>query len=479
MTSLSSSETSIQPVSRRGTTSWLLWVALLVAFSPVLVDQGKHWLDVDWTRYSIVFAPLLAWTIYRSPPAEPRRRLGIALVTGSLVLQLIAARAGMLELARPAFSLSVIGLALITGLATLRAGLLALWIVPVPDFVIGALGGGALARELFATVAAPLAGLGLELQVIGRVLVSGDRELTISAAYFGVPLFVLLSGLGWYRALQLQLSPIATLRCLVVYLIWGVPIQFAAIVLALLAFALNVGDGVTASRALLEPVPWIMCTVAAISLGERRAGGDRAGRNSPRRFVLLDRDGTLVHDQGYSHRVEDYERLPGVVEGLQRLRDAGYRFAIITNQSGIGRGYYTEQAFRDFQAHLLDDLARFEIAIEGVYFCPHRPDEGCSCRKPEPDMLHQLSRELGVAPGQCWVVGDGLGDVLLAQRAGCRGVVLVTTGLGGKTSEQVGPEVPRASDLREAADIILARDLEAGGREDREDRGEQSGGVEA
>ena len=71
-------------------------------------------------------------------------------------------------------------------------------------------------------------------------------------------------------------------------------------------------------------------------------------------------------------------------------------------------------------------------------------------------MLEQISRELGADLEQCWVIGDGLGDVLLAERVGCRGVVLVTTGLGGETSEQVGPEVPRAADLSQAADIILA-----------------------
>lgn len=155
-----------------------------------------------------------------------------------------------------------------------------------------------------------------------------------------------------------------------------------------------------------------------------------------------------------------------MVEGLQRLRAAGYSFAIVTNQSGIGRGYYSEQDYHDFQQHLLADLASFGISIEGSYFCPHRPDEGCGCRKPEPAMLHLLSRELGADLTQCWMVGDGLGDVLVAERAGCRGAVLVATGRGGETSEQAGPEVRRAADLLEAADIILAGEVDGmGGRE--------------
>ena len=142
------------------------------------------------------------------------------------------------------------------------------------------------------------------------------------------------------------------------------------------------------------------------------------------------------------------------------LQAAGYAFAIITNQSGIGRGYFDEQAFHEFQAHLLADLSSFGISIEGIYFCPHRPDEGCACRKPEPAMFYQMSRELGADLSQCWMVGDGLGDVLAAERAGCRGAILVTSDVGDKTSEKVGSEVPRAADLSQAADIILAGGVE-------------------
>ena len=432
-------------------TNWILWGALLLAFSPVLADQGQHWLDSEWSRYSILFVPLLAWAVYRSPAQEPRRKLGLALVAFSLVIELVVARGAMIELARPAFSLAVIGLVVATGLAPVRTALLALWIVPIPSFLIDVVGGSDLALDPFASLAELLSRLGLDLEVTGRLLVSGGQELSIDSSFAGLPLFALLSGLGWYRALRLKLRPLATLRCLLLHLLCGAPIQLGAAVLAMVAFSL--GAEVT-SEILLEPVPWLMSMATAVYLRER------SGPGAPRRFVLLDRDGTLVRDSGYTHRIEDYERLPRVVEGLQRLRDAGYSFAIITNQSGIGRGYYSEQDFHDFQEHLLADLASHGISIEGSYFCPHRPDEGCACRKPEPAMLHQLSRELGADLAQCWVVGDGLGDVLVAERAGCRGVVLVATGRGGETSEQVGPEVRRAADLLEAADVILAEGVD-------------------
>jgi D-glycero-D-manno-heptose 1,7-bisphosphate phosphatase len=179
------------------------------------------------------------------------------------------------------------------------------------------------------------------------------------------------------------------------------------------------------------------------------------GKRDARPFVLLDRDGTLIRDDGYTYRIADYARLPGVVEGLQRLQTAGYGLAIITNQSGIGRGYYSEADFRAFQDHLVLDLASFGIVIEGSFFCPHRPEDGCRCRKPAAGLLEQAREALGADLQHSWVVGDGLGDILAAEEAGCRGAVLVTTGQGQETRRRVGPEVPLAADLLEAAEFIL------------------------
>ena len=143
------------------------------------------------------------------------------------------------------------------------------------------------------------------------------------------------------------------------------------------------------------------------------------------RFVFLDRDGTLVRDTGYPHRDADYALLPGVPAALRRLRDAGFRLAIVTNQSGIGRGLFGETDFERFQARLLADLAAERVQIERTYHCPHRPDEGCTCRKPSPGLLWRARDELGADLAASWVVGDGPGDVELAARAGCRGAVRI------------------------------------------------------
>jgi len=174
------------------------------------------------------------------------------------------------------------------------------------------------------------------------------------------------------------------------------------------------------------------------------------------RFVFLDRDGTLVRDTRYPHRPEDYELLPGVGPALRRLSAAGYRLAIVTNQSGIGRGIFAEADFERFQGVLLAELGRADVAIERTYHCPHVPDAGCPCRKPAPGMLWRARDELGAELGASWVVGDSTADVGLAARAGCRGAVR----LGAEAGAPVPAERPlayaEARSLTEAAEHILA-----------------------
>jgi histidinol-phosphate phosphatase family protein len=175
------------------------------------------------------------------------------------------------------------------------------------------------------------------------------------------------------------------------------------------------------------------------------------------RFVFLDRDGTLVRDLGYTHRIEDYELLPGVASGLRRILDAGFRLAVITNQSGIGRGYYSAEQYAAFQAHLASDLARQGVPIEASYFCPHRPEAECECRKPRPALLHRAERELGADLARSWVIGDSTVDVELAQRGGCRGAVRVLSGRDA-LSDTMPPLVYSAADFEEAVEILLRVD---------------------
>ncbi len=174
------------------------------------------------------------------------------------------------------------------------------------------------------------------------------------------------------------------------------------------------------------------------------------------RFVLLDRDGTLVEDEGYTHRIEDYRLLPGVREGLHQLAGAGYRLAIVTNQSGIARGLFDEAAFHAFQRRLGDDLAAAGVRIERSFFCPHLPEAGCACRKPAPGMLLAAARELGARLDVSWLIGDAASDVEAAARAGCRGAILVHSGRPAPAKAPPGAFL--AADFAAAVDQILAFD---------------------
>jgi D-glycero-D-manno-heptose 1,7-bisphosphate phosphatase len=144
------------------------------------------------------------------------------------------------------------------------------------------------------------------------------------------------------------------------------------------------------------------------------------------RLVFLDRDGTLVRDRGYTHRIEDYALLPGVVPALRRLVEAGFGLAIVTNQSGIGRGLFTLDDYHRFERHLEQDLAAQGVPIAGSFFCPHAPDAGCTCRKPAPGLFTRAAAVLGAELARCWVVGDARRDAEAGLAAGCAGAAWIT-----------------------------------------------------
>ncbi len=178
------------------------------------------------------------------------------------------------------------------------------------------------------------------------------------------------------------------------------------------------------------------------------------------RFVFLDRDGTLIRDAGYAHEIADCEILPGTVEGLRQLAEAGFGLVIVTNQSGIGRGYFDEAAFETFQAHFEAELAKEGIRFAATYHCPHAPDAGCDCRKPEPGMIFQAKTRHGIDLPTTVMIGDNIKDMLCGQNAGCGATILVRTGSGRQAEKelmanQVSPTVV-VDDLAAAADMILS-----------------------
>jgi histidinol-phosphate phosphatase family protein len=145
-----------------------------------------------------------------------------------------------------------------------------------------------------------------------------------------------------------------------------------------------------------------------------------------------------------------------VTEALRSLQDAGFRLAIVTNQSGIGRGLFTRSDFERFHGRLLDDLAAAHVRIEATYMCPHLPEAGCTCRKPHPGPLLRARDGLHADLAASWVIGDHVADLRLAANAGCRGI-MVLTGHGSEESQGLGetPVDAIVPDLPAAARYIL------------------------
>ncbi|AHE97314.1 D-glycero-alpha-D-manno-heptose-1,7-bisphosphate 7-phosphatase [Thioalkalivibrio paradoxus] len=153
------------------------------------------------------------------------------------------------------------------------------------------------------------------------------------------------------------------------------------------------------------------------------------------RALFLDRDGTLMVDVGYPSRPEQVELLPGAAEGLATLRDAGYRLSIISNQSGVGRGYFDATAVQAVHRRLLDLLAARGVCIDDAEYCLHAPEDRCDCRKPSPLMIRHSAGRLGVDPAQSFMIGDKASDIDAGRRAGCRTILLDPAGTGSTQAD--------------------------------------------
>ena len=175
----------------------------------------------------------------------------------------------------------------------------------------------------------------------------------------------------------------------------------------------------------------------------------------PHKAVFLDRDGTLIEDKDYLSRPEDVVIYPGVPQALRRLAEAGFKLVIVTNQSGVGRGYFTLADVENVHRHLLDRLG---ARIEKIYVAPEAPNQASRGRKPSPQFLFDARDELGIDLAQSYMVGDKLIDLACGWNAGLKRAILVRTGYGVKVEAQKTPELARAvvvEDFPAAADWIL------------------------
>jgi D-glycero-beta-D-manno-heptose 1-phosphate adenylyltransferase len=156
----------------------------------------------------------------------------------------------------------------------------------------------------------------------------------------------------------------------------------------------------------------------------RADGGPTFMPAGTRAAVLLDRDGTLIEDARYPRDPEQVRLLPGAAEALCALRQAGFLLAVVSTQSGVGRGIVSDAQARAVHGRFAELLAGQGISLCGAYYCPHAPQDGCACRKPSPALLLRALCDLGAAPGRSFLVGDEPVDAEAARRAGCAAVLL-------------------------------------------------------
>lgn len=185
--------------------------------------------------------------------------------------------------------------------------------------------------------------------------------------------------------------------------------------------------------------------------------------------VLLDRDGTVIVDKDYLHDPDAVELIPGAAEGLQILAREGLRLFVVSNQSGIGRGYFSEHACRACFGQLDKLLRKANVFIEDSVWCPHAPEQGCDCRKPGPGMWRLLQQKHGLRPERTIMIGDKREDVNFARTCDLDGAVLVLTGKGREHARKMGilqlsKEVQYRVEADPGIDMpdITAQDLRAG-----------------
>jgi len=189
----------------------------------------------------------------------------------------------------------------------------------------------------------------------------------------------------------------------------------------------------------------------------------------PRPAVFIDRDGTINEQMGYINHASRFILLPGTVEAIRLINESGYLAIVVSNQSGVARGYYPIELVEQVHEYMVSQLGRGGATVDGIFFCPHHPNGkvmeysiACDCRKPNSGLIERACRQFDVDMDSSFVVGDQCKDIELAARCGVRGI-LVTTGYGRGEMEYVLPHSPHrpvhvAEDLLRAVQWILKKE---------------------
>ena len=183
-----------------------------------------------------------------------------------------------------------------------------------------------------------------------------------------------------------------------------------------------------------------------------------------KRAFFLDRDGVINVDVDYLYKPEDVVLCPGVGKAIRKINEAGYLAVVVSNQSGIARGMYTLREVKAVERKIRELLEPENARLDAFYYCPHYKDGSvpefaveCACRKPKPGLLLNAIRDLGIDPSASFLIGDQLSDLRAGEEAGCKAVVLVTTGQGSRNLEKARAENRIVKPgLPEAVEYLLA-----------------------
>lgn len=171
-----------------------------------------------------------------------------------------------------------------------------------------------------------------------------------------------------------------------------------------------------------------------------------------RRFVVLDRDGTIIEEREYLSEPEQVRLLPGAAAALRDLRQMGFGLVVITNQSGIGRGYFDRERLRQIHQRLEELLEAEGVGLDGLYVCPHKSEDNCPCRKPKLGLLQKAAEDLGFRLENSIVIGDKTSDIQMGRAAGAL-TFLVRTGYGAQLENEAAADYV-VNDLAAAADSL-------------------------
>ncbi len=176
-----------------------------------------------------------------------------------------------------------------------------------------------------------------------------------------------------------------------------------------------------------------------IGIPESYSEAKKFFKEKKKRFVLLDRDGTLIIHKPYLSDPDQIELIPGVVEALKEFKKMGLGIVIITNQSGIDRGYFTLKILEKIHQRLNYLLAKEGVFLDDIYFCPHTPENDCLCRKPKIELIEKAAKKHHFDPKLCFVIGDNKSDIKLGKNIGAK-TILVRTGYGKQIEKELSPD---------------------------------------